>query len=137
MMKNIKAPLSHILNVSMLNGSARDNFASQGTFGNVWRYLGLSKLVGRGAIESMVRDAAHHPTVHRTALTTESYPAQNVSSTGCETLIYPLHPQLFVSVQPYVEFSMYLLVANRTFNCLFVSFLLRYPVSLCQEKSSY
>lgn len=82
MMKNIKAPLSHILNISMLNGSARDNFSPQGTFEMSGNILGCQNWWEGVLLTSMGRDAAQHPTVHRTALTTESYPAQNITNPG-------------------------------------------------------
>ena len=120
----------------MFSGSARDNFAPQGTIGNVWRHFWLSQLGRRDATEIYgwkPRHTAQHPTVHRTApqwkvMQHEMLPAQ------AEKLYYPLHPWLFISVQPYPEFSMYSSMANRTFNCgceniLFISFfLLRCPV---------
>lgn len=61
---------------------------------------------------------------------------------GWEPLVCSLHPRLFISVQPYVEFRTHRSVANRAFNCghqniFFLSFWLSYLVSRCGGKGSY
>lgn len=56
-------------------------FALRGAFRNVWRHTWLSKVGGTTSIcrvES--RDAAKHPTLHRTAPTPGNYPATDVTS---------------------------------------------------------
>lgn len=57
---------------------------SEGSFGNVWRYL-FCVIIG-GNIE--VRDATEHPAMHRTALTTKNDQDQNVNSVEVEKLFY-------------------------------------------------
>ena len=45
-------------------------FASQGTFSNVWRHFWLSQLV-----DGESKNAAKHPTMHKTAPTAKNYSA--------------------------------------------------------------
>lgn len=65
----------------------------QGTFGNVWRCLWLSRLVGgrkdggaAGVQRAEAGDAAKHNTMCRAALTAKDYSAPNVSSAQDENL---------------------------------------------------
>lgn len=135
-MKNIKASLLHILNIKYVQWFSQGQFCPSR---DIWQYPETFLAVTTGEKECYwdlwveVRDAAQHPTVHRTA------PQQRVIQhevllAQAEKFLYPLHSWLFISIQPYVEFSIYSFMANRTFNygyenILFLSFFLfRYSV---------
>ena len=67
---------------------SRSDFAPQGTFGNILRHFGCHHwrgvlLAPSGWVED--RDAAGHPTTHRTVPREKNcYPAPKVSSAGVE-----------------------------------------------------
>ena len=58
-----------------------EDFAFQGTFGNVWRQYWWPQLrIVTGIWWVETKDAVQHPAVHRTAPTIKNYPAQNVNN---------------------------------------------------------